>query len=274
MKRLLTAAVGGPVALAAVFLLPGWIFFVVCLVILEWSAWELVRLGERLAPGAPLKWLLLLVPAGAFGGALVLGGHVGVSAQVVFMVVGLTLSVVVATLLLVSRVPVEQMAPALGLLGFGTVYLALPGGCLYMLQRSDPWYLFLLLAIVWLGDAMAYYVGSAVGRHKMAPTVSPNKSWEGAAAGFFTGVAAALIWGGIRYGTVDWHCAVIGAVTAMAAQMGDLTESLLKRSAGVKDSGAVFPGHGGFLDRFDATVFGAPVLLVLLWLLDPGGGPR
>ncbi len=130
------------------------------------------------------------------------------------------------------------------------------------MQRLDPWLLFLLYAIVWLGDTAAFYVGSAWGRHKMAPVVSPNKSWEGAIAGFLTGIVADR--------AVELVAARRGAAgaadrwprsTAVAAQLGDLFESLLKRGVNVKDSGRLIPGHGGFFDRVDAMLFAGPVML-------------
>ncbi|MFP5288155.1 MAG: phosphatidate cytidylyltransferase, partial [Thermoanaerobaculia bacterium] len=127
---------------------------------------------------------------------------------------------------------------------------------------------FLLMAIVWLGDTAAYYVGSRIGRHKMAPTISPKKSWEGAAAGFFTGVAAAAVWSALRMDRIDLRILAVASLTAAAAQIGDLVESMIKRGAGVKDSGTVLPGHGGVLDRLDAMLFAAPVLLFSLWLFQ------
>ena len=138
-------------------------------------------------------------------------------------------------------------------------YFAVPVAALVRLQQHDPWVLFLLLAIVWLGDTAAYYVGTRFGRHRLAPVVSPKKSWEGAIAGFLTSVASALLG--------------IAALVAVASQLGDLAESLLKRGAGVKDSGELLPGHGGLWDRMDAMLFAAPVMLVLLWLAGWEVGP-
>ncbi|HKI85559.1 MAG TPA: phosphatidate cytidylyltransferase, partial [Thermoanaerobaculia bacterium] len=111
------------------------------------------------------------------------------------------------------------------------------------------------------------YLGSRFGRHKMAPLVSPKKSWEGAVAGFVTGLLATWIWSYWRLGTVSAGLMAVGAGTAFFAQIGDLVESMLKRAAGVKDSGALLPGHGGVLDRMDAMLFAAPVLLLGLWWL-------
>ncbi|HEY4592464.1 MAG TPA: phosphatidate cytidylyltransferase, partial [Thermoanaerobaculia bacterium] len=111
-----------------------------------------------------------------------------------------------------------------------------------------------------------YYVGSRVGRHKMAPDISPKKSWEGAVASFVVAVAAAAVWDVCRRGSVEPGVMAAAAGTAVAAQIGDLVESMIKRGSGVKDSGSILPGHGGVLDRMDAMLFAAPVLLLGLWL--------
>jgi phosphatidate cytidylyltransferase len=161
----------------------------------------------------------------------------------------------------------------LGILGFGVLYFALPIASLHYLQQADPWLVFLLMAIVFLGDTAAYYVGSAIGRHRMAPVISPKKSWEGAAAGFVTAVAAAAVWSAWKLGRVDPELLAAAALTALAAQVGDLVESMIKRGAGVKDSGHILPGHGGVLDRLDAMLFAAPVLLLGLWVLGVDGVP-
>ena len=169
--------------------------------------------------------------------------------------------------------PITSTSPAAaineyltGALGFGTLYFALPLSSIHLLQGIDPWLILLLLAIVWLGDTAAYYVGSRIGRHKMAPVISPKKSWEGAAAGFLTAIAATLIWDVWRRGGLEPGLLAAAAATAVAAQIGDLVESMIKRGSGVKDSGNILPGHGGFLDRMDAMLFAAPVLLLGLWL--------
>jgi phosphatidate cytidylyltransferase len=274
MQRLLTAAVAVPLALAAAFLLPGVWFFVVAAVLIEAAVSEYVTMVRPKAPHAPLRSLLLLVPLAAAALAAALSGWLAgrgalASPPLQALAAGLLLSVGVGTLLLVSRTPLEETLVALGVLGFGIPYFAVPIASLYRLQQLDPWLVFLLFAIVWLGDTAAYYVGSAFGRHKMAAVVSPNKTWEGAAAGLATGLLAAGVWSLWRYGGLRPAVMALAALTAMAAQAGDLVESMIKRGAGVKDSGSgrLFPGHGGVLDRMDALLFAAPVLLLATWLL-------
>lgn len=266
MKRLLTAAVGVPLALAAIFRLPGWAFFLVCAVLLEWAALEFIQLARPRAPRAP--WSLLLVTAPAVAGVLAWGLSDAAPPPDGFWSLALVAALVlpVGAAVLVAGTAVEEALYAAGALAFGSAYFALPTASLYRLQQHDPWILFLLLAIVWLGDTAAYYVGTAWGRTKLAPEVSPGKSWEGAIAGLATSLAATVVWSFWRLGELDFVLLGIALVTALASQVGDLVESLWKRGVGVKDSGGVLPGHGGVLDRMDAMLFAAPTLLLLLWV--------
>lgn len=270
MKRILTALIAAPLALAAVFYLPRPWFFVALTVVMEFAVLEYAQLTERLAPGGPSKMLLLLVPAAALALTPELWSPTGGPAPMLLMsLVFLVLSVGCGSLVLLFRTPVEQGMVALGALAFGIPYLALPLASLHRLQQLDPWLLVLLLAIVWLGDTAAYYCGRAWGRHKMAPRVSPNKTWEGAVASLLAAVVAAASWSALRLGQMEFELLGLAAVTSLAAQLGDLVESLIKRNAGVKDSGSLLPGHGGMLDRLDALLFAAPTLLLGLTLVDP-----
>jgi len=271
VRRLLTAAVGVPLALLATFGLPDWGFFLVCLAVLGMGSIEYARMLRPHAPHAPL-WLVpvWVVPA-ASGAYWALSGHAVPPVPAWLLTAGLFATVGTGILMLSSWTPAPEVPAALGVIAFGIPYFAFPIAALTALQRLDPWLLFLLYAIVWLGDAAAYYFGSAVGRHKMAPDVSPNKSWEGAVAGFVTGVVATAVWSWIRLGELRPALLVVAAVTAVAAQLGDLFESLLKRGVNVKDSGDFLPGHGGFFDRMDALLFAAPVLLAGLWLIAHDG---
>jgi phosphatidate cytidylyltransferase len=275
MQRLLTAAVATPLALAALFFLPHPWWFVIIAVFIDLAAWEYLVIVRGRAPQAPLKTLLLLVPlaAVAMSASMVpdAPGSSAFEAEAHLLCAAALMSIGLGSLLLLSRTPLEEVIPALGILGFGIPYFAVPIASLHHLKRVDPWLVFLLMAIVWLGDSAAFYAGSRLGRHKMAPVISPKKSWEGAAAGFLTSVAAAAVWSWFRLGRIDLGLLGIAALTAVAAQVGDLVESMIKRGAGVKDSGNVLPGHGGALDRMDAMLFAAPVLLIGLWLLRIDG---
>jgi phosphatidate cytidylyltransferase len=167
---------------------------------------------------------------------------------------------------------------------FAFTYIALPMGMLVQLRQqwAGAFYLLYLLLVVWAGDVFAYFVGKSIGRHLMAPRISPKKTWEGAAASVLASVAVGYLLfhyaqpissGLLRAGLIQRRDGLFGLeqpgmipvllltiVLNIAAQLGDLVESLIKRGAGVKDSGALLPGHGGMLDRIDALLFAAPVL--------------
>jgi phosphatidate cytidylyltransferase len=274
MQRLLTGIVLTPLMLLALFKLPGPWWFVVVALLIDVAVYEYIQIVRGRAPHVPLLLLLAAVPltALAVSASLFEGGGL-LDPRLYLFTGGLLLSVGLGSLVLLSRVPLAETLAALGILGFGVLYFALPIASLHYLRQADPWLVFLLMAIVFLGDTAAYYVGSSLGRHKMAPTVSPKKSWEGAAAGFVTSVVAAAAWSAWKLGRIDLELLAVAAVTALAAQAGDLVESMIKRGAGVKDSGNILPGHGGLFDRLDAMLFAAPVLLLGLWVLGIDGVP-
>lgn len=143
----------------------------------------------------------------------------------------------------------------------GPAYISIP---LYLLvwvrEQHGPWLLLFGLAVIWAGDTAGYFIGKSFGKHKSSPLVSPNKTWEGTFASFAASLLVALLAViGFRYGRFLELLALAAALN-VAGQLGDLAESALKRSAGVKDSSNLVPGHGGVLDRIDAMLFAAPVL--------------
>lgn len=268
LQRLLTAAVLVPAMLASFWVLPATAFLVLCLLAVGLAVVEYVAIVRAIAPRAPFWLLHVLVPALAIGLWLVLGGARPASAEVLVAAFGVGMLLIAAAVLL-GRTPIGQVAPALGGLAFGLPYFAVPIACLAAIQAQDPWLIFLLAAVVFLGDTGAYYAGSAFGRHKLAPVVSPKKSWEGAIAGLITSLVATAIWCWWRQGEISGPILAVAAATALAAQIGDLVESALKREANIKDSGGLLPGHGGMLDRLDAMLFAAPVFYGGLHLLAP-----
>ncbi len=158
---------------------------------------------------------------------------------------------------------------------FGAIYTGYALSHLVLIRALDSGTELALAVVisVWANDVFAYLIGSTVGRHKMSPKISPNKSWEGFASGTLFTIAT---WGAV-YGIVGaaggepalslgWHL-ILGLAVALSAVVGDLAESRLKREAGVKDSGTLLPGHGGFLDRFDSLIL---VSIVAFYLLEWG----
>lgn len=148
----------------------------------------------------------------------------------------------------------------------GAAYLGGLGGTMAALLAIDPldegaWRVVLLLATIMVADTFAFFVGHARGRHPLAPAISPGKTVEGAVGGLVGGIVGALAVRALGLPDLPLpHTIVLGVVVAAMGVVGDLFESLLKRWAGVKDSGRLFPGHGGMLDRLDSLLFGAPVL--------------
>jgi phosphatidate cytidylyltransferase len=133
------------------------------------------------------------------------------------------------------------------------------------IREISTWWLLFAMSINWVGDIAAFYAGRSLGRHKLAPRVSPAKSWEGAIASVVFSVLFALVYFHFLIPDVP-RVAVAGFAIAgnIAGQVGDLAESAIKRGAGVKDSGTMLPGHGGWLDRLDSTLFAFPVIYALL----------
>lgn len=144
---------------------------------------------------------------------------------------------------------------------FGVMYISLPLSLLNVVMLTSEYAVPALLwmfILIWLNDTGAFCTGSLFGRHRLCERLSPKKSWEGFWGGMFFCVAAAMIFGSILYGLNVWVCGAYGALVCVFATWGDLFESLLKRSASLKDSGDIIPGHGGILDRIDSLLFVAP----------------
>jgi phosphatidate cytidylyltransferase len=176
--------------------------------------------------------------------------------------------------------------PAAAASAFATGYIAIPMALLVEIRQQPAgaiWTIYTLL-VVWAGDIFAYFVGKSIGRHRMSSEISPKKTWEGAVASIIASVIIGTLWiqhasaissALLRIGLIDrrdgmygleqpqlWPIILLSAVVNIAAQLGDLVESLIKRGAGVKDSGTILPGHGGMLDRIDAMLFAVPVVWV------------
>jgi phosphatidate cytidylyltransferase len=136
------------------------------------------------------------------------------------------------------------------------------------LRNESRHLLFFALALNWIGDSAAYYAGRAFGKHRMAPVVSPNKSWEGACASILASLAFGVVYLHYAGQGTWWQAAILAVLGNIAGQLGDLAESAIKRGGGVKDTGAFLPGHGGMLDRVDSSLFTLPVIFVMHRILS------
>jgi phosphatidate cytidylyltransferase len=167
----------------------------------------------------------------------------------------------------------EEIANAPRRVALAVLGAAYPGillAALLPLRRipRGEWWVVLTLTVTWLNDSCAYFAGRAFGRHKLYERISPSKTWEGALGGTVGSIAGALVVAAIWIpGLPLWGAALIGVGAAVLGPVGDLSESMLKRAYGAKDSGRLLPGHGGLLDRIDALLFNAPFVLLCARLL-------
>jgi phosphatidate cytidylyltransferase len=253
MKRVLTALALIPIVVYVVLFANWWVLFAVVAAVAALCYHEYNAIAAAYGFGAP-------GPLGFGLGLLLLSWRgdawpVPVAGALLILALGM-------------RGDLAKCLPRASLLITGVVYVfgcwrfALP------LREINPHWLMFALLVNWVGDAGAYYVGRPFGRHKMAPRVSPKKSWEGAAASVATAVIAGSAYLAFFVPAVGIPKAMLLAACANAAgQIGDLAESAMKRGAAVKDSGTLLPGHGGFLDRVDSTLFALPVVYGLLKIL-------
>ena len=253
MKRVLTAAVLIPIVLYLVLLAPP----PVVAVLIGLVAIVCYREYSSIAEASAGK----LGPAGYAAGVALLA--LDAPDALIFLTV-------VALIAMSLAMRSEDLARSLTHAGatlLGVVYIFGAWKCAILLRDRSPYWLLLALAINWVGDIAAYYVGKGIGKHKLAPRVSPAKTWEGSAAS----IAASMVFGffylrSLLPETTVAAALALPAIANIAGQFGDLAESALKRGAGVKDSGAILPGHGGLLDRVDSTLFTLPVVYVYLLL--------
>lgn len=292
MKRVLTAVVLIPVVLAVVFRAPLWVFAAITGLFALVAALEYLNIARKLDAGVP-------VIAGLIQSTLIFALLVvALRSEVDRTAISATAAIAVLLLLFPLVVLAYEMRLAefrsavlsTALVTFVVPYVVLPFACLVMI-RSFPsgWFFILLLFfMVWSGDIFAYYVGKNFGKRLIAPRVSPKKTWEGTIASVLgsalvawlvsagaprieswlqaSGVlASASVFGSPASLEAPpwWVPLLLAVVINVAAQLGDLAESMLKRAADVKDSGNILPGHGGMLDRVDALLFAAPVGMLL-----------
>jgi phosphatidate cytidylyltransferase len=253
MKRILTAAALIPIVVYVVLWANFWVFLAVLATVAVLCYREFNGVVEAYGFGAP-------GPLGYGAGLLLL-----VWRQETWLLV-----VAIALILLALAMRGDDLAksvPRAALLLAGVVYIFGCWKCAMPLRELNPHWLMYALLVNWVGDMGAYYVGRRWGRHKMAPRISPHKSWEGAAASVAASVLVAG-WYLLRFvpGVGVAQAVALTVAANAAGQLGDLTESAMKRGAGVKDSGAILPGHGGILDRVDSTLFSLPLIYAYLKL--------
>jgi phosphatidate cytidylyltransferase len=264
MKRILTAVVLIPAVVCLVFLAPYWLLLLATAAVAAMAAWEFMGLAHHAGYQVPCAAVLAAIFA-LYAGSFEWPDRVAM----LFGILSLALLVYCTFSRAVERVMGDTAASIFCLFYVGVTLLALPS---LREETNGPSVVVFLFSVVWAGDIAALYVGRHLGRRKLAPAISPQKTWAGAVGSLVASVAVAggLLaaayelekWNSVVLSYPDeiWYWLVLAVIVNIAAQVGDLAESALKRSAGVKDSGGLLPGHGGMLDRIDALLIAAPVL--------------
>ena len=287
LKRIATAVVLIPIVLVLILRAPVWILAIVAGAVALLTIHEFLKLTESygVKPLRALTYIFVVIFFALL--AFNVGSEKPLLSTAVF-VYCLGFAAAIAPFIFLTRAmrneDLSTGYPAAAAAVFAFTYIALPMGMLVQLRQqwAGAFYLLYLLLVVWAGDIFAYFVGKTIGRHLMSPRISPKKTWEGAAASVLASVAVGWLLFNyslpissalLRAGLIDRRDGLFGLerpamgpviiltiVLNIAAQLGDLVESLIKRGANVKDSGGILPGHGGMLDRIDALLFAAPVL--------------
>jgi phosphatidate cytidylyltransferase len=273
-QREITAAVLIPAVLAVLVAAPLWAWALLVAAAATAALLEFYRLiqaaGWIVPKPAGVSLLLALVTAAYLA-----------SLFAVVVVAGVTLLALPTLVLFASPREAVLLASSASSV-FATLYVALGAGALVGLRAIGWQPVVFLLAIVWAGDSAAYYVGRRWGKRRLAPRVSPKKTWEG----FWGQLGAGLAFGGLAAAVLERFFlrtardtmatiavgALLGILISVVAVVGDLVESTFKRSCAVKDSGGLLPGHGGLLDRLDSLLYASPVLLVALTYVGGGLG--
>jgi phosphatidate cytidylyltransferase len=287
IKRIATAVVLIPFVLLLVLKAPAYLLVIVAAAVALLAIAEFLKLTTHYAvqPMTPLTHAYVAL---FFVFQIIATSNRTPLVETTSTIYGIALAAALAPFIFLTaamrRPDLSTGYPAAAASTFAFAYIAIPMALLVEIRRQPAgaiWVIFTLLC-VWAGDIFAYFVGKSLGRHRMSPEVSPKKTWEGAIASILASVIIGALWfqhapqlsaALLRVGLIDrrdgifgleqpslWPIIILSAVVNIAAQLGDLVESLIKRGAGVKDSGSILPGHGGMLDRIDAMLFAVPVV--------------
>jgi phosphatidate cytidylyltransferase len=287
IKRIATAAALIPLVLPLVLKAPTYLLIIVAAAVALLAIAEFLKLTTHYEV-QPLSQLTYAFVALFFVFVIIASTNVTPLMEATAALYGIALAAALAPFIFLTpamrRADLRTGYPAAAASTLAFAYIAIPMALLIEVRRQPAgaiWVIYTLLA-VWAGDIFAYFVGKSLGRHRMSPRISPKKTWEGAIASILASVIVGVVWFQhatqlsvvlLRAGLIDarsgmfglekphlWPIVGLSIVVNMAAQLGDLVESLIKRGAGVKDSGAILPGHGGMLDRIDAMLFAVPVV--------------
>jgi phosphatidate cytidylyltransferase len=287
IKRIATAVVLIPLVLLLVLKAPLYVLALVAGAVALLAIAEFLKLATHYAvqPLAPATYTFVAI---FFLWVIIASTNRTPLVETTAMLYGVAVAAALAPFVFLTvamqRADLATGYPAAAASSFAVAYIAIPMALLVQIRQQPAgaiWTVYTLLA-VWAGDIFAYFVGKSLGRHRMSPEISPKKTWEGAVASILASVIVGALWMQhapaisstlLRIGLIDrrdgmfgleqpqlWPILLLSALVNIAAQLGDLVESLIKRGAGVKDSGTILPGHGGMLDRIDAMLFAVPVV--------------
>jgi phosphatidate cytidylyltransferase len=246
--RILTAVVGLPLLIAIIWFGEPW-FTILIAIMAVLGSWEFYRMAGKLKiqpiTYLGMAWVLLIV----------LSPHCPYTATIPFLI---TSAIVISLIWLLFRSPREQAFTNWAWTMAGILYIGWMLSHWVELRNLDAgkglvfWAMFTTFA----NDTSAFFIGRAWGKHALAPSISPSKTWEGAIGGMLSSIIASLILGKIFPLPFSyWQIAILGCIISLFAQLGDLAESMLKRNIGIKDTSKLIPGHGGILDRIDSLIF-------------------
>lgn len=254
-SRIIVALIFIPFFVLLVRYLPPYAFFILILSAIILGQYEFYSILSK--DGIqPSK--IIGIPLGALSAFLFYRGDVSVIN--LFIIVGIFLVTITR---LISKRDIKKAFADVSITFFGIFFLAWLMGYQIMLRNLEEGrdLILLLYAIIWVGDSAAYFIGNNLGRHKLAPVVSPKKTWEGAIAGLIAGLCMAFIAKFSFFYLLDYmDCLVLGSGLSLLGQLGDISESMFKRGGEVKDSSRLIPGHGGILDKMDSLLYSSPAL--------------
>ncbi|MGA9470910.1 MAG: phosphatidate cytidylyltransferase [Terriglobales bacterium] len=287
IQRIATAVVLIPLVLLLVLKAPAYLLVIVAAAVALLAIAEFLKLATYYGV-QPLSQLTYIFVAIFFAFVILASSNATPLMEATSAIFGIALAAALAPFVFLTaamrRADLPTGYPAAAASTFAFAYIAIPMALLVEIRRQPAgaiWVIYTLLA-VWAGDIFAYFVGKSIGRHRMSLEISPKKTWEGAVASILASIIVGALWFQhapqisaffLRAGLIDprsgmfgleqprlWPIILLSGVVNVAAQLGDLVESLIKRGAGVKDSGSILPGHGGMLDRIDAMLFAVPVV--------------
>lgn len=287
IQRIVTAAVLIPLVLLLVLKAPLYLMAIVAGLVALLAIAEFLKLATHF--GVQPLWRSTVAYVILFFVFVIIATTTRTSlVETTAMIYGLTLAAALAPFFFLTvamrDVELQTGYPAATASVFAFAYIAIPMALLVQIRQQPAGAILVIYTflVVWAGDIFAYFVGKSLGRHLMSPRVSPKKTWEGAVASIAASVVIGTLWFEnaptislrlFQAGLIDrpsgmWGLQqpqlmpviVLSVIVNIAAQLGDLVESLIKRGAGVKDSGSILPGHGGMLDRIDAMLFAVPVV--------------